>query len=84
MDGWVWILFLEAGGDPLGIHDVGPIRQADCGYGVGFRTDGRGVGWDPEGFEMGGDMVDFDPLGGVGNLFVVEDEARWIGAKKRC
>lgn len=33
---------------------------------------------------MGGDMVDFDPLGGVGDLFVVEDEARWIGAKKRC
>lgn len=77
MEGWVWIRFLEAGGDPLGIHDVGSIREADYGYGVGFRIDGRGVGWDTKGLEMGDDMVEFDPLGSVGDLFVVEDEARW-------
>lgn len=56
----------------------------DCRYGVGFRVDGRGVGWDTKGSEMGGNMVEFDPLGGVRDLFVVEEEACWIGAKKRC
>ena len=75
MQGWIWIFFLKDGGDVLGVHDVGSISETDIRDGVGDGVEGRGVGWDTEGFEVRRNLVEFDPLGGVGDAFVVEEQA---------
>ena len=73
MQGWIWILFLKDGGDVLGVHDVGFTGEADGRDGVGDGVEERGLGWDTEGLEVRRNLVEFDPLGGVWDAFVVEE-----------
>lgn len=76
MERRVGVPLLKGGGDALGVHDVSAIGEADGGDGVGGSdARGRGVRRDAEGGEMGGDLRVFEPVGGVGKFFVVEDEA---------
>lgn len=56
--------------------------MVDCGQGVGEGT--FGVGGYLEGAEEGGDFGVGDEGLGVGDVFVVEDEAGFVGVEGPC
>lgn len=76
MKGRVRVSLFEGGDDVVGIHGEGAIGKADSGKGVGGSVACfGGVRGDAEGFEMGFDLRVFEPVGGIREVFIIEDEA---------
>ena len=80
MERGIRVFCFKSDGNGFGVHDVFALglrwggRDMDGGDGV---RGALGIGRDAKGFEVRGDVRKLDPVGFVGDGFVVEDDACW-------